>query len=169
MREHYIAIFSFALTQITTITLDSPHACVVGAEFEVFASFSAKLSKRTYVIYHRYGMEIDEWHEIENSSDFNNIFEFKIPLSLLGLGSGQTIGIHIFGRGGLVRSIPQSGYLTCYPDIASLKSYVQSSNTIQLCTILIPLVIVAVAASILLRKRMKAEREERILKALLSD
>jgi hypothetical protein len=30
-------------------------------------------------------------------------------------------------------------------------------------------VIVAVAASILLRKRMKAEREERILKALLSD
>jgi hypothetical protein len=53
-----------------------------------------------------------------NSADFNNTFEFKIPLSLLGLGSGQTVGIYIWGLGEFVRRIPQSGYLT-YPSTTS--------------------------------------------------
>jgi len=92
-----------------------------GAEFYAYAGFSASPSKYTRVDYYRYtGTGRDySWQEIEgprNPSDFNNVFEFKIPLSLFGLGSGQTVGIHISAYSWrLDRVIPQSGHLT-YPD-----------------------------------------------------
>jgi hypothetical protein len=93
-----------------------------GAEFKVYAYavFSANLSKSTWVDYYRYTWTGSDWDWQEmgsssNSSDFNNVFEFKIPLSLFGLRSGRTVGIYIeewwwrFGRW-----IPRSSYLT-YP------------------------------------------------------
>jgi len=94
-----------------------------GAEFRARATFSASPSKYTIIIYNKYtGTGRDyRWQEMgrsSNSLDFNNVFEFKIPLSLFGLGSGQAVGIYITSGQfwGLDRQIPQSGYLTYPPD-----------------------------------------------------
>lgn len=73
------------------------HKWYGGAEFIIDASFIANLSKEAHVEYCRY--DNWNWYNIENSGDFNDIFEFRIPLSPLGLSSGQTIGILIEGRG----------------------------------------------------------------------
>jgi hypothetical protein len=68
-----------------------------GTEFQVCANFYACVhSKCTYVNYYKYtGTGNDwSWQEIdgsETSSDFNSVFEFKIPLSLLGLKPRQTV------------------------------------------------------------------------------
>jgi hypothetical protein len=93
-----------------------------GAEFYAYAGFSASPSKYTRVDYYRYtGTGRDySWQEIEgprNPSDFNNVFEFKIPLSLFELGSGQTVGIIMSSCGFFTRQIPPSGHLTYPPDM----------------------------------------------------
>jgi len=94
-----------------------------GVEFEVVAYFNANISKYTGEIYEKYnGTGRDwSWHEIEgprNPSDFNSVFEFKTPLRLLGLGSGQKVGIRIESIfwWGLERYIPNFGHLTYPPD-----------------------------------------------------
>jgi len=93
-----------------------------GAEFYADTRFFTDLSKYTRVKYYKYtGTGSDSsWQEIgssSNSSDFNNVFEFKIPLSLFGLGSGQTVGIIMSSCGFFTRQIPPSGHLTYPPDM----------------------------------------------------
>jgi hypothetical protein len=93
-----------------------------GAEFWAYAHFDANISKYTLAYCLKYtGTGSDwRWQEIErssNSSDFNNVFEFKIPLSMIGVDTGRTIGLSI-GKYEFTfhRRIPQSGYLTYPPD-----------------------------------------------------
>jgi hypothetical protein len=66
---------------------------------------------------------------------------------------------------------PSQGIIgrTCFTVTAPSSPVNQPSDTIQLLTFFILLVIATVAASILLRRRTETEKEERILKALLSD
>ncbi|RSN74831.1 hypothetical protein [Candidatus Methanodesulfokora washburnensis] len=94
-----------------------------GSEFGVDAKLWANLLKDTEVDYYRYiGTGSDfNWKLIWVSStsvDFNDVFELKIPLGLLEVGSGQTVGIYM--RGVLGRFIPESGYLTYLSDLQTV-------------------------------------------------
>jgi hypothetical protein len=69
-----------------------------GAELLVDVYFYTDASEYTLVRYYKYaGTGSDSsWKEIErssNSSDFNNVFEFKIPL--IGIETGRTVGLSI--------------------------------------------------------------------------
>jgi hypothetical protein len=93
-----------------------------GAEFRVYASFFVNVSKYTRVRYEKYtGTGRDySWQEISeswNAGDFNSVFEFKIPLSMIGVETGRTIGLYIDAFLCIFyRNIPQPGHLTYPPD-----------------------------------------------------
>jgi hypothetical protein len=86
-----------------------------GAEFHAALAFATP--KYARISYFRYTRDcIEEWIEASlDSAAYNNIFEFKIPLNLLGLSSGQMIGIIMTYFAYFERLIPSSGHLT-YPD-----------------------------------------------------
>jgi membrane protease YdiL (CAAX protease family) len=93
-----------------------------GAELCIMSDFSASPSRETWVSYGTYNWTGSDWRwqparaiEGPKGSDFDNVFEFKIPLSLFRLSSGQTVGICIRGLyWGFHRLIPESGHLI-YP------------------------------------------------------
>jgi hypothetical protein len=92
-----------------------------GSEFRIDASFYANMLKYTQVAYKKYaGMYSCIWEvfsESWNAGDFNSIFEFKIPLSIIGVETSRTVGLYIVAWScGFDRYIPQSGYLTYLPD-----------------------------------------------------
>jgi len=71
-----------------------------GAEFHCYAEFGAGQTKYTYVGCSKYiGAGSDwEWEVIPKPrgfGNFNSIFELKIPLNILNVGVGQTVGIDV--------------------------------------------------------------------------
>ncbi len=87
-----------------------------GAEFKVYTTFDARPSKHTEISYEKHTGT--GWSQLESPSnflDFNNVFELKIPLSLLGLTPGRTVGIYVAGESSLYRRIPESDHLTYHP------------------------------------------------------
>ncbi|MGC8832205.1 MAG: hypothetical protein ACP5PQ_06465 [Thermoproteota archaeon] len=93
-----------------------------GADFYASSSFHAQPSKYSYIDYYRYaGTGGDNWNwqwvsGDSESSNFNSVFEFKIPLSRLGAGPGQSVGIYIGSVWWyLYRPIPRPVYSASYP------------------------------------------------------
>ena len=181
----YRVFYVYLDTDNNDSTGDKKHG---GAEFIITAFFKTSLSKRTYVEYSGYDGQF--WYEIgDSAADFNNIFEFKVPLSFLELGSGQTIGIHIEGWGRLVRYIPQSGYLTYYPNITpskpseqqqtppspppqqtpEQKSPVTKTSASADILYLLPILLLAIPLVFIYRRRSKERKEEEIVRILLSE
>lgn len=75
-----------------------------GADFALSLDFctgsyngTGKSSVAWYYKWTGTGMgKLQEKGVLTNSSDFNNVFELKIPLSVLNVNTGQTIGIYIY-------------------------------------------------------------------------
>lgn len=70
------------------------HTGYSGAEFQTVSPFNADPEKNTYVNYYKYVRtgESQSWQLVAGpsaSSDINEVFEFKIPLSYLGLTGNQ--------------------------------------------------------------------------------
>lgn len=94
--------------------------CKIGADFMVIASVKVVAdSQISDVAYDRYS---GSWQRVtmsSNSSDvnLNSVFEFRVPLKLLELKTGQAIGIAVApGFWKFIRVIPKTGYLT-YPPV----------------------------------------------------
>jgi hypothetical protein len=84
-------------TDNNDVTGDIKHG---GAEFYVHVVFEVNAyteTKYSKIVYSRYvgGEKWEYLEESKESSDFNEVFEFKVPLKLLRLSSGQIIGIEI--------------------------------------------------------------------------
>lgn len=93
------------------------YVCEIGLDFYVDVIFIAGLSKSTITMYYNYS---GGWKQIgvsSDSSDFKDVFEFKVPLKLLGLKTGQIVGIYAVAPSwNFARDIPQTGYLA-YPPV----------------------------------------------------
>ncbi|WP_125673027.1 hypothetical protein [Candidatus Methanodesulfokora washburnensis] len=151
------------------------HKWFGGAEFIIDASFIANLSKEAHVEYCRY--DNWNWYSIENSGDFNDIFEFRIPLSPLGLSSGQTIGILIEGWGGL----EYSGHLTYPPNITPSQPQHETippfppeqespvTKTSSDILYLLPILLLVIPLLFIYRRRSEEKKEEEIVRILLSE
>jgi hypothetical protein len=99
-----------------------------GADFALSLDFctgsyngTGKSSVAWYYKWTGTGMgKLQEKGVLTNSSDFNNVFELKIPLSVLNVNTGQTIDIYISTRTepfSLYRIVPYIySYLTYPPD-----------------------------------------------------
>jgi hypothetical protein len=117
-----------------------------GAELYMEAEFHSNPSKLNNASYYIYAGENSEWYKrwrlvlrSSNSSDFNDVFELKIPLKYLKTKPQQAIGIFI--PWGLVqvlkREIPEKNALS-YPPVASTESSttrIQSTLTTESKTI----------------------------------
>jgi len=136
-----------------------------GAEFYPYAYFKAQPSKYTYVDYYRYtGTGSDwRWQRVTGdsaSSNFNSVFEFKIPLSLLEVGPGQQIGLYISDRWWyLYRSIPKPVYSATYPPATTTAAGgivgFFGSGTVFLAVVAVAMAVEAVII-ILFMRRVKA-------------
>ncbi|MEM2929912.1 MAG: hypothetical protein QW797_03510 [Thermoproteota archaeon] len=138
-----------------------------GSEFHASVEFDSNPSKYNYINYFRYtGTGGDNWNwqwviGDYQSSNFNSVFEFKIPLSHLGIGSGQTVGIHMEESWWyLYRAIPKPVYSVTYPPMSTTTGTVAivgffGSETVFLAVVAVAMVAEAVLI-VLLMRRVKA-------------
>lgn len=136
-----------------------------GAESYVEGAFRATPGKNYYANYYRYTGTGGDWNwqrVIGGSqySNFSSVFELKIPISHLGVGSGQTVGLYIpYGWWGLYRAIPRPVYSMAYPPGATTTTTTPTtiigffgSETVFLAVVAVAMVVEAVLIILLMRR-----------------
>jgi len=113
-----------------------------GAELYVEAEFHSNPTKLNNASYYIYGGESSEWYRewhlisrSNDSSDFNDVFELKIPLTYLKIEPQQKISIFIpWGFVQILRrDVPEENALSYPPMISteSLTTQIQSTSTTE--------------------------------------
>ncbi|MEM2940981.1 MAG: hypothetical protein QW304_05470 [Thermoproteota archaeon] len=132
-----------------------------GADFYASVSFSANPAKNNYIDYYRYTGTGGDWNWQwvaggSASSNFNSVFEFKIPLSYLGLSSGERVGLYMYRRWWyLYRSIPKPVYSLTYPSATTTTGGIIGffgSETVFLAVVAVAMVVEAVLIILLMRR-----------------
>jgi len=132
-----------------------------GAEFYASSYFYTAPGKSTGGTCYRYaGTGRDwNWQTVAGvSSDFNSVFETKIPLSNLGLGPGQQVGIYIEERWWyLYRMIPKPVYSITYPPAATATTTggiigFFGSETVFIAVVAVAMIVEAVLIVLLMRR-----------------
>jgi hypothetical protein len=100
---------------------DTGYKAYGGADFYVYVSFNARPDKYTYVSYYRYAgtggdSKLQYVSGTTANANYDAVYEFKVPLGLLGLKPQQKIGIYLPKQQWyLYRAIPVPVMYISYP------------------------------------------------------